>query len=240
MDRFPGWRRALLGAALAGTLALGAAVPALVTRATATHAQTAMAPSHHAAPAQMMSNSPTSATAAAGLRSTLNLLLQEHVYLAAAATGAALGGREAEFQAAANALDANSVALSQLIGSVYGPDAERAFLGLWRSHINMFVDYTQGAATNDQARKAKAVADLEGYRATFDNFLSSANPNLPRGAVAELLGPHIMTLAAVVDAQAAGDPNQAYMALRMAADHMHMIGDPLAEAIVRQFPEKFQ
>src|SRR5262247_803657 len=41
------------------------------------------------------------ATPAAELRSMLNVALSEHVYLAAAATGAALGGRDAEFQAAA-------------------------------------------------------------------------------------------------------------------------------------------
>src|SRR5215467_258536 len=40
---------------------------------------------------------------AAGLRAGLNTLLQEHVYLAAAATGAALDGRDAEFKAAAGA-----------------------------------------------------------------------------------------------------------------------------------------
>src|SRR5262249_3247191 len=46
----------------------------------------------------------TSSTKASGLRSTLNTLFQEHIYLAAAATGAALGGRETEFKAAAAAL----------------------------------------------------------------------------------------------------------------------------------------
>jgi len=55
-------------------------------------------------------------------------LLCEHVFLAAAATDAALGRRNTEFQAAAGALDANSVDLSKAIGSVYGPDAEKAFL----------------------------------------------------------------------------------------------------------------
>src|SRR5437773_218345 len=43
---------------------------------------------------------------AAGLRVTLNQLFSEHVYLAARATGAALGSRQPEFEAAAAALDA--------------------------------------------------------------------------------------------------------------------------------------
>src|SRR5215813_7035396 len=62
----------------------------------------------------------SSSTKAAGLRTALNTLFQEHIYLASAATGAALGSRDAEFKAAAAALDANSVAISKAIGSVYG------------------------------------------------------------------------------------------------------------------------
>jgi uncharacterized protein YcfJ len=61
---------------------------------------------------------------ATDLRVTLNRLSQEHVYLAGAAIGAALGGRSEEFEVAAAATDANSKALAALIGSVYGPQAE--------------------------------------------------------------------------------------------------------------------
>ena len=87
---------------------------------------------------------------ASELRARINTILQEHVYLATSATGAALGGRQAQFEAAAQALDANSVELSKLIGSVYGEGAEAAFLALWRKHIGFFVDYTTGLATGDE------------------------------------------------------------------------------------------
>ena len=50
---------------------------------------------------------------------------------------------------------------------------------------------------------------------------------------------HVLTLKDVVDAQATGDAGKAYMALRMAAGHMHMIADPLAAAIAKQFPDRF-
>jgi len=181
----------------------------------------------------------TSSTKASGLRSTLNTLFQEHIYLAAAATGAALGGREAEFKAAAAALDANSVAISKAIGSVYGQGAEDAFLPLWRKHIGMVVDYTVGVATNDKAKQDKAVADLIGYTQDFGAFLQSANPNLPKSVVADLVKHHVVTLKEVIDAQASKDPAKAYTAVRTAAGHMQMIADPLAEAIVKQFPDKF-
>jgi LPXTG-motif cell wall-anchored protein len=177
--------------------------------------------------------------AASTLRTTLNLGLQEHVVLASSATNAALHGRDAEFKAAADALDTNSVDLSKAIGSVYGADAENAFLPLWRKHIGFFVDYTQGKAAKDQAKQDKAVADLTQYTQDFGAFLSSANPNLPKETVADLIKTHVLTLKDVVDAQATDDYAKAYTAQRNAYGHMSMIADPLANAIVQQFPDKF-
>src|SRR5919198_219706 len=58
----------------------------------------------------------SSGTKAAALRTTLNNLLAEHVWLAGAATGAALGGRDTDFKAAAAALDQNSIAIARAIG----------------------------------------------------------------------------------------------------------------------------
>jgi hypothetical protein len=173
---------------------------------------------------------------AADLRANLNALLGEHVLIAAVATSHALGGREAAFNGAAGGLDANSVDLSKAIGAVYGADAEKAFLPLWRKHIGSFVDYTTGVASKDKAKQDKAVADLVGYSQDFGAFLSSANPNLPKSAVADLVKSHVVTLKDVVDAQAAGDWPKAYTAIRSAYHHMQMIGDPLAAAITKQFP----
>ena len=177
--------------------------------------------------------------AASDLRTTLNTGLAEHVWLAAAATEAALGGRAGEFQDAAAALDANSVALSQAIGSVYGGGAGKAFLPRWGRNIGFVVDYTVGVAGNDKAKQDKAVGDIVNYTQDFGAFLSSANLNLPRSVVAELVKHHVVTLKDVIDAQASKDPARAYTALRSAAGHMQMIADPLAEAIVKQFPDKF-
>lgn len=135
---------------------------------------------------------------AADLRANLNALLGEHVLIAAVATSHALGGREAVFKGAVGGLDANSIDISKAIGAVYGADAEKAFLPLWRKHIGFLVDYTTGAATKDKAKQDKAVADLVGYSQDFGAFLASANPNLPKNTVAELVKGHILTLKDVV------------------------------------------
>jgi hypothetical protein len=176
---------------------------------------------------------------AAGLRTRLNVALREHAYLAGAATSAALGGRDAEFKAAAAALDANSVDVAAAVGSVYGADAERAFLPLWRRHIGFFVDYTVGVASGDHAKQDKAVSDLLGYTQDLGAFLQSANPQLPKSVVADLVKHHVLTLKDVVDAQSAKEPARAFTAVRTAAAHMQTIADPLAETIVKQFPDRF-
>lgn len=81
-------------------------------------------------------------------------------------------------------------------------------------YAGMFVAYTQGAAATDAAAKQKAVSDLDGYRRDFDAFLSGANPNLPKGAVAQLLTMHVSGIAKSVDQLAAKDYRSAYVTLK--------------------------
>jgi hypothetical protein len=187
----------------------------------------------------LAASAPSSATKAAELRAGLNVLFREHIFLAAAATGAALDGREAEFKAAAGALDGNSVDIANAIGSIYGKDAGEAFLPLWRKHIGFVVDYTVGVATKDKTKADTAVNELIQYTQDFGAFLSAASPKLPKSVVADLVKHHVVTLKAVIDAQASKDQARAYTAVRTAASHMQMIADPLAETIVQQFPAKF-
>jgi plastocyanin len=176
--------------------------------------------------------------ASVSYRVALNNLLAEHVYLAASASLGALGGNQAQFQAAANSLDANSVDVAKGIGVAYGPEAEAAFLPLWRAHIGMVVDYVGGLAAGDQAKQDKAVGDLIGYTGDFAAFLSGANENLPKDAVQELTKMHILTLKDVIDAQKAGDAKKQFAPIRGAGGHMGMIADPIAQATAIKFPEK--
>jgi len=197
------------------------------------------APAAHAQMPKEQMAAPAMAVSAGDLRVALNNLLAEHAQLGLAATGAALRGQTAEFQAAAGALDANSVALSQAIGSVYGHGAEEAFLTLWRKHIGFIVDYTTAVAAKDQGKADKAVNDLLGYTKDFGAFLSAANPNLPTMVVADLVKGHVVGFKAAIDAQSRGDWATAFAKTREAVMHMEMIADPLAAAISKQFPERF-
>ena len=178
-------------------------------------------------------------TKAAGLRVVLNNLEAEHVDLASAATRAGFDGSPM-FDASAKSLDANSVELSKAIGSVYGADAEAKFLEIWRSHIGFFVDYTVAAKAGDTAGMEEAVQNLNGYVEAISTFLSGANPNLPKDAVASLITEHVGLLKKAVDAHGAGDYTGSYEAQKQARTQITTkIADTLAGAIVKQSPDKF-
>ena len=168
---------------------------------------------------------------AANLRTDLDYLLGEHLILAAKATGAALDGRTEQFEAYGGLLNTNGTDLGGAIGSVYGPDAGDEWNRIWSAHNGFFVDYTTGVATADTALAEGAVENLTTvYVPEFSSFLAGAT-GLPEDAVAGLVTDHVLQTKAVVDAQAAGDWEAAYEAIRTAYAHMQMIGDALAPAI---------
>ena len=178
-------------------------------------------------------------TKAVDLRVGLNQLLQEHLYLASFATGAALGGRNAEFAAAGTALNTNGTDLGAAIGGLYGDAAKDQWNQIWSAHNGFFVDYTTGVATKNKAKMDKAVQDLTTvYIPQFAEFLAGAT-GLPKDALVSLLTDHVLTTKAIVDAQGAGNIEAAAAADRKAAQHMETIADPLAAAIVAKLPGKF-
>lgn len=187
----------------------------------------------------MVSSSPATDTKAAGLRVLLNNLEAEHVDLASAATRAGFDG-DPSFTAAAGALGKNTDDLSAAIASVYGDEAGAKFKEIWASHIGFFVDYTVAAKGGDQAGMDKAVQNLNGYVEAISAFLSGANPNLPKDAVAQLVTEHVGLLKEAVDKHGAGDFAGSYDAQSRARVQITTkIADTLAGAIVKQSPEKF-
>jgi hypothetical protein len=178
-------------------------------------------------------------TKAVDLRVALNQLLQEHLYLASFATDAALGGRNDEFAAAGSALNTNGTDLGAAIGGLYGDAAKDQWNKIWSAHNGFFVDYTTGVATKDQAKMDKAVQDLTTvYVPDFADFLAGAT-GLPKDALVSLVTEHVLTTKAIVDAQGGGDAEAAAAADRTAGQHMAMIADPLAAAIVSKLADKF-
>jgi cytochrome c556 len=141
---------------------------------------------------------------ASTLRTQLTAALQEHVYLAGITVFTAYtteGGTESEaFQAAAATLDANSVTLSEAVGSLAGEENGTAFLELWREHIGYFVDYANAVATGDQGAVDMALTELDDYRGRAGAFFEEISAGeLAADAVAEGLAMHVQTLAGAID-----------------------------------------
>ncbi|MCW2924520.1 MAG: hypothetical protein JWM98_1924 [Thermoleophilia bacterium] len=179
----------------------------------------------------------TVATATADTRVLLDQQLGEHAFLAAVATTKAMSGAK-DGKAALGALDANTVALGTTIGSVYGKDAQEAFLAQWRAHIGMFAAYATALAKDDDAGKQKAADDLSGYTKSFGKFLGTATGG-DSDAFQAALEAHVQQLAGALDAADSGDANKAWDLEREAYAHMYMTGDAILTAIVKQNPDKF-
>lgn len=189
---------------------------------------------------QASQSAPVTDTKAADLRTLLNNLQAEHVDLASAATRAGFDG-DKSFEAAAGALGHNTDELSKAVASVYGEEAGNKFKEIWASHIQFFVDYTVAAKGNDKAGMDKAVQNLNGYVEAISAFLSEANPNLPKDAVAQLVSEHVGLLKEAVDKHAARDFAGSYEAQHQAREQITTeIANTLAGAIVKQKPEAFQ
>lgn len=170
---------------------------------------------------------------AATLRADLTALLQEHVYLAgmAVATAYHASPESAQFEAAAAALDTNSVDLSEAVASLSDEEQGAAFLALWREHIGFFVDYAVAVKGGDQAAADTAMMELNGYTEEAGAFFESVSGGeLPAAAIAENLMMHVETLSAAIDAFAAGDPDATDL-LQEAAGHVVMSAETLSTGL---------
>jgi hypothetical protein len=174
---------------------------------------------------------------AADTRALLGQQLGEHAFLATVALNKTMTGAKDAEQAVAS-LDTNTVDLGKTIGSVYGDEAEAAFLKQWRAHIGFFVDYATATVGGDEAKADQAKTDLDGYASGFDEFLSGAT-GADKGTFEPGLQEHVTQLIGAIDATQDGDVDEAWGLERDAYAHMYMAADAITAAIVEQNPDKF-
>jgi hypothetical protein len=213
-------------------LALGATACGGSSSGTAAATKATTAPSSTASATSMSAD--TTASQAATLRAGLDQLFREHVNLTGFTVQTAVisGVGSKQTAAALKALDANTVAIGDAVGSVYGDAAKAAFLKMWRAHIGFFVDYTVGLATKDTAKVNAAQAKLAGYKRDFAAFLGGAT-HIPATAIAAELQGHIQTLEAAIQAILTKSKD-AGAKLQMAAMHMDGTAAALAGGIAKE------
>ncbi|RKL67138.1 copper amine oxidase [Salipaludibacillus neizhouensis] len=179
-------------------------------------------------------------TPAADLRADLNFLFSEHAALAVVTMQKGIDGAE-DFESIAGSLNENTEELSAAIASVYGEEAGEAFNEQWSEHIGYFVDYVTATAEDDEMGKEEALENLDGYRATFSEFLETATEErLDATELADGLQMHVNQLVGAFDSYVEGDYETTYENVREAYGHMYGVGEGVSGAIVDQFPEKFE
>jgi hypothetical protein len=126
------------------------------------------------------------------------------------------------------------------MGALYGPANEAQFFQGWKRHIQDYEMYAQGAMNGSDTQKQQARADLDAYVTESQTFLQSLNPDAPAGALGTALADHVHGTLDVIDAQVAKDTTRAYTLGRAGAMMTAtQLADPLALAIIQQFPERF-
>ncbi|MGI9147629.1 MAG: hypothetical protein ACR2IK_13915 [Chloroflexota bacterium] len=163
----------------------------------------------------------------ADVRVTLNLLLQEQLYLSAAAMDAARNARLDELIGVSGALDQNSILLAEVVGAVKGDAAARTQLENWRGLEADLIQYAQG-------RQSAASADLD--RRTLIIAEQFALGGLLPAVVADLLRARVKTQLMLADAIVSHDAAQVAQRLRLAAATSDDLARPLAAAISAQVP----
>jgi hypothetical protein len=138
----------------------------------------------------------------------------------------------------------NAKAIGHSIDPFYGQAAGGKFAALFVGHYSGVKDYMKAAFGNNfkgSATLKKSALDKVTKNANeIAAFLSSANPNLPKGTVYGLLVTHAQQHIMFIDATAKKNwPGEADMWEPM-VKHIYTISDAVAEAIAKQFPDKFQ
>ncbi|TDQ42715.1 copper amine oxidase N-terminal domain-containing protein [Aureibacillus halotolerans] len=178
-------------------------------------------------------------TPASDLRATLDQLLSEHYSLAVLALIKEYDDAP-DADAVYDALDENAVAFTPAVASIYGDEGAEQFEDIFRNHNTYTNDFVQAAKNDDEELREEAEAEVDEFVSTFSEFLATATEgNLPEEAAAEALRAHEDLVIGTFDAYVAGDHEEAYKTFREGFKQVFGISKALSNAIVTQFPEKF-
>jgi len=194
-------------------------------------------------PAQSQAATPNPAKVAA-LKMTLRDLFVNHIFWV---RDLVISTRLSEKGAASEADEygeKNAKAIGHSIDPFYGQAAGGKFAALFVGHYSAVKDYMNAAFKNNYkgnaALKKAALDTLTKNANEIDAFLSSANPNLPKGTVYGLLVTHAQQHIMAIDATAKKDWSAEADVWDPMVKHVYTISDALAVAIAKQFPDKVQ
>jgi hypothetical protein len=148
-------------------------------------------------------------------------------------------GNSAAATAAEQEVVANAKQLSAAIEPFYGKAASDKLFGLLAGHYGAVKQYLEATVANSKPRQDAAMKSLTDNAADIAVFLSNANPNLPLETLRGLLlahgAHHVQQIQQVRDKQYVQEA-KTWDAMK---NHMYVIADAMAAALVKQFPAKF-
>jgi hypothetical protein len=149
-------------------------------------------------------------------------------------------GDQAQRKVAEAEVLANAKALSESIAPFYGQAASDSLLKLLAGHWTAVRDYNTATLAKSKAGQDKAVANATSNAHEIAKFLSGANPYLPEDTVFTLLAGHFGHHVAQITQIASGDFQGEAVTWHAMRLHMFVISDAIADALVKQFPDRFR
>jgi hypothetical protein len=167
----------------------------------------------------------------AQLRSAFAMLLGEHMELIITTQRATFAGAS-QFQAAAAQVNANTSALTKGMGAIVGPRKAAEFQSAWADHVEGLLAYSTAVAGNDQAAKATAAQNLDGFAARLALYFSDiVGKKLPVEPLTHAITAHDTHLIDHVEAYAAKRYDQALQLEREGYLQMLGVANTLVDAI---------
>jgi hypothetical protein len=167
------------------------------------------------------------------LRSAFSMLLGEHLELIVDAQRATFAGQP-EFEAAAAQVNANTTALTKAMGGIIGPTKAAEFQTAWANHVEGLMAYTAAVADKDEAAKAVAKQNLDGFAERLGLYFSDIVKNLlAADPLTDAITAHDAHLIAHVDAYVAKDYPKAQQLELEGYQQMLGVANTLVGAIQR-------
>ncbi|HMQ91683.1 MAG TPA: hypothetical protein PKA33_06800 [Amaricoccus sp.] len=162
-----------------------------------------------------------------------------HVFWVRNVVVAQLAGDAAAQDAAEVQVVANAQAIAASIEPFYGADARAQFFELLAGHYGAVKAYLDASVAGDTGEQSDATAMLLGNATGIADFLSTANPYLPKDAVEGLLQAHGGHHIAQIQQLLGKEYLEEARTWTEMTQHMYVIADATADALAQQFAERF-
>jgi hypothetical protein len=215
-------------------LSILAALCASLSTSPLTNAQAAAQQDHSGAAKQQPRSAKASQTASA-----LRDLWVGHIFWVRNVSLATFDKNDSAAKAAELQVVGNAQSIAAAIEPFYGAAAKNNFFKLLAGHYAAVKAYLVATAADDVPGQSSATQSLTANAADMAEFLSKANPNLPKDAVNGLLlahGSHHIQQIQELKGRQYESEAKTWEDMK---NHMYQIADVMTDALVKQFAKKF-